>query len=97
MKLRVDYFDSVNYAEILNSINMDVGQMAAIADSSVFAFLSYSSYVTEPISDILNIRWRLSGIIPSAKRYYAFMEMGRCFKGCVCFISKGKYDGFDWR
>ena len=42
---------------------------------SVFAFLSYSSYVTGPVSDIVNIGCLLSGIIPSAKRYYAFMEL----------------------
>lgn len=36
MKLRVNYFNNTNYAEILNSINTDIGQMAAIADSSVF-------------------------------------------------------------
>lgn len=42
---------------------------------SVFAFITYSSYVTEPISAILNIGYLLSGIIPSAKRYYAFMEL----------------------
>ena len=42
---------------------------------SIFAFITYSSYVTGPISAILNIGYLLSGIIPSTKRYYMFMEL----------------------
>lgn len=34
---------------------------------SVFAFITYSAYVTGPISAILNIGYLLSGIIPSTK------------------------------
>ena len=39
---------------------------------SVFAFITYSAYVTGPISAILNIGYLLSGIFPSTKRYYPF-------------------------
>ena len=42
---------------------------------SVFAFITYSAYVTGPISAILNIGYLLSGIIPSTKRYYEFMDL----------------------
>lgn len=42
---------------------------------SVFAFITYSAYVTGPISAILNIGYLLSGIIPSTKRYYNFMAL----------------------
>ena len=42
---------------------------------SVFAFITYSTYVTGPISAILNIGYLLSGIIPSTKRYYEFMAL----------------------
>lgn len=42
---------------------------------SVFAFIIYSAYVTGPISAILNIGYLLSGIIPSTKRYYEFMNL----------------------
>lgn len=42
---------------------------------SVFAFITYSTYVTGPISAILNIGYLLSRIIPSTKRYYAFMDL----------------------
>lgn len=42
---------------------------------SVFAFITYSAYVTGPISSILNIGYLLSGIIPSTKRFYEFMDL----------------------
>lgn len=42
---------------------------------SVFAFITYSTYVTGPISAILNIGYFLSGIIPSTERYYGFMDL----------------------
>lgn len=42
---------------------------------SVFAFITYSAYVTGPISAILNIGYLLSGILPSTKRYYEFMSL----------------------
>lgn len=41
---------------------------------TVFAFITYSVYVTGPISAILNIKYLLSGIIPSTKRYYEFLS-----------------------
>lgn len=42
---------------------------------SVFAFITYSTYVTGPITAILNIGYLLSGIIPSTKRFYEFMDL----------------------
>lgn len=42
---------------------------------SIFAFITYVSYVTGPISLMLNIGYFLSGIIPSTKRYYKFMDL----------------------
>jgi ATP-binding cassette subfamily B protein len=42
---------------------------------SIFAFITYSAYVTAPISSILNIGYLLSDIIPSTRRYYEFMEL----------------------
>lgn len=42
---------------------------------TVFAFITYSAYVTGPISAILNIKYLLTGIIPSTKRYYEFLSI----------------------
>lgn len=41
---------------------------------SLFAFVSYSVFVTGPISAIMNIMYNFSNVIPSAKRFFAFME-----------------------
>lgn len=54
-------------ANLLFDLQLSVG--------SVFAFITYSTYVTGPISAILNIGYFLSGIIPSTIRYYTFMDL----------------------
>ena len=54
-------------SDLVLSMELSVG--------SVFAFVTYSTYVTGPISAILNIGYLLAGIIPSTKRYYKFMEL----------------------
>lgn len=41
----------------------------------MFAFISYSSFVTGPIAAILNIKMLLAQMIPSAKRFLEFMEL----------------------
>lgn len=68
--LMVQYLSTLLYilgANLVFDLQLSVG--------SVFAFITYSSYVTGPISAILNIGYLLSGIIPSTKRYYAFMDL----------------------
>lgn len=42
---------------------------------SVFAFITYSAYVTGPVAAIMNMGYLISGIIPSTKRFFAFMEL----------------------
>lgn len=41
----------------------------------LFAFLSYSAFVIGPISSIINISYNFSNIIPSAKRFFGFLDM----------------------
>ena len=41
----------------------------------VFAFISYSGYVTGPISMIMNLKFFLSQILPSARRLFKFLDM----------------------
>lgn len=68
--LMVQFLSTLLYilgANLVFNLQLSVG--------SVFAFITYSSYVTGPISAILNIGYLLSGIIPSTKRYYAFMDL----------------------
>lgn len=40
-----------------------------------FAFISYSAYITAPISSIINIRYYMAHIKPSAKRLSEFFEL----------------------
>ena len=47
---------------------------SGLSVGSIFAFVTYSGYVTEPVISILNILFLLSGIVPSAKRYFEFRE-----------------------
>lgn len=47
---------------------------SGLSVGSIFAFVTYSAYVTEPVISVLNIFFLLSGIIPSAKRYFAFRD-----------------------
>lgn len=65
--------------EILSTLLYIVGANLVfdfqLSVGSIFAFITYSAYVTGPISAILNIGYLLSGIIPSTKRYYEFMEL----------------------
>lgn len=41
---------------------------------SLFAFIAYSNQVLNPISAILNLNYMLVGIIPSANRYFDFID-----------------------
>ncbi|MCI9226025.1 MAG: ABC transporter ATP-binding protein [Acutalibacter sp.] len=42
---------------------------------SVFAFVSYSWYVTGPISALLNLKMYFARIMPSARRLFKFLDM----------------------
>lgn len=60
---------------VLYIIGADLVFAMELSVGSIFAFITYSVYVTTPISAILNIKFLLSGILPSAKRHYAFMDL----------------------
>lgn len=42
---------------------------------SVFAFVSYSWYVTGPVSSLLNLKMYFARIMPSARRLFKFLDM----------------------
>ncbi len=41
---------------------------------SLYAFISYSSYILGPLSSILNLRLVLANILPSAARFFEFLD-----------------------
>ena len=47
----------------------------ALTIGAVFAFVSYSSYVTGPAAMMINIKMYLARIAPSAKRLFSFLDM----------------------
>lgn len=44
---------------------------------SLFAFITYSAQVMNPISDIINLKYMLTGIFPSAYRYFTLLDDGK--------------------
>lgn len=57
---------------VLGGIQIINGSMTI---GGVFAFVSYSSYVTGPILAILNLRFMISYILPSARRLFLFLDL----------------------
>jgi len=49
----------------------------------VFAFSMYLMYVVTPLSMLMNIKYTLSGILPSVWRYYKFLELPKETEGGV--------------
>ncbi|WP_238917050.1 ABC transporter ATP-binding protein [Clostridium sp. YIM B02555] len=54
-------------ANLFLDLNMTIG--------SIFAFITYSSYIITPIYSILNIKYIVAGILPSAKNFYEFLDL----------------------
>ena len=63
MKLRVDYFNNTNYAEILNNINTDINQMASVADSSVFFVITQAFSMAGGIIGLFIIDFRMTILV----------------------------------
>lgn len=53
---------------------------------SLFAFITFISHVITPISSVLNLRYMISGILPSARRFFSMIEEGKLLQerdGCI--------------
>lgn len=110
MNIKMAFLDKFNeYSEIIvfQGINCAMYILGAyiafrngLTIGGLFAFLTYSTYVIGPISSILNIGYNFSNIIPSAKRFFEFLDMeteadgdkkslvrltGREIPGCIKF------------
>ncbi|MBY6914832.1 ABC transporter ATP-binding protein [Clostridium botulinum] len=82
--IKLSYMEKAN--EISETISLEIvtmliyiigGYMIAgdvLTIGQLIAFISYSSYVTQPIFAIMNISYTFSGVSPSAKRYFDFLE-----------------------
>ncbi|MBU3107440.1 ABC transporter ATP-binding protein [Clostridium gasigenes] len=82
--IKMSYLSKANgishtvFSEIITSLIYIIGGYMIIGDiltvGKLFAFITYSSYVTGPIFAIMNIGYTFAGVVPSAKRYFDFMD-----------------------
>lgn len=85
VNIRIAFLDKLNEnSEIIvfqgiNCVLYILGAYIAFRNGltigGLFAFLTYSTYVLSPISAILNIGYNFTNIIPSAKRFFEFLDM----------------------
>ncbi len=85
MNIKMAFLDKFNeYSEIIvfQGINCALYILGAyiafrngLTIGGLFAFLTYSTYVIAPISAILNIGYSFTNVIPSAKRFFQFLDM----------------------
>lgn len=85
MNIRMAFLDKFNeYSEtiVFQGINCAMYILGAyiafrngLTIGGLFAFLTYSTYVIGPISAILNIGYNFSNVIPSAKRFFEFLDI----------------------
>ncbi|MEA4960167.1 ABC transporter ATP-binding protein [Lutispora sp.] len=85
--MKVTFLDIVNsvsesivFELLINSLYI-IGSYFIIGGSlsvgALFSFITYSAFVTRPVSVLLNIWYSLSSIMPSAKRFFEFLDMER--------------------
>lgn len=83
--IKMDYLQKSNeisenvFEEIITALIYIVGGYMIIGNQftvgKIFAFITYSEYVTQPIFAIMNIGYSFASVLPSAKRYFNFMNM----------------------
>jgi len=103
--IKLIIFDKVNelseslFYQIIISILYIIGACMIFQNSftlgGLTAFITYSAYVTAPISAILNIGYGFSRVIPSAKRLFNFlnMECEDCGQAGIAASDKSKISG----
>lgn len=63
LKLKMSYFNDTNFAEIMNNIGMDVGNISRICDRSMFFIISQALRIFGGIIGLLIIDWRLTILV----------------------------------
>lgn len=75
---KVNEFSETALFQLITNLIYVIGAYFVFQNSmtvgELFAFITYSAYVTGPISAILNIGYNFVNILPSAKRYFEFMD-----------------------
>lgn len=72
-----EYSESLMFQIITNSLYIIGAYMVfhnGLTIGGLFAFLTYSAYVTGPISAILNLSYSFANVLPSARRLFEFLD-----------------------
>jgi ATP-binding cassette subfamily B protein len=85
LEIKMNIFDKLNELSETVLFEITTGLLYIIGGYFIFknqitigglmAFITYCVYVIAPISAMLNIGYNLSNVIPSAKRFFKFLEM----------------------
>lgn len=63
LRLRIDYFNNTNFAETINNIGMDVGNIARISDRSTFFIISQLFRAIGGLIGLVLINWKLTLLV----------------------------------
>ena len=63
MKMKMSYFNSTNYAELLNNINTDIGKMVMISDESIFFVVTQTFNMIGGLIGLFIIDYRMSILV----------------------------------
>lgn len=63
MKLDMKYFNSTNYGEIMNNLDMDVGNISKIADNSLFFIVTQVFKIIGGVIGLFLIDWKLTLVV----------------------------------
>lgn len=63
MKLDMKYFNSTNYGEIMNNLDMDVENISKIADSSIFFIITQVFKIIGGVIGLFLIDWKLTLVV----------------------------------
>ncbi|NFE59415.1 ABC transporter ATP-binding protein [Clostridium botulinum] len=76
---KANEISEIGFRQVITALIYAVGGYLIIGNTitvgKLFAFITYSSYVTGPIFSIMNIGYSFASVLPSAKRYFNFMDM----------------------
>ena len=101
MRIKANYFSSKNYAEILNNINIDIGNMTSVADEGVFFVVTQAFSMVGGIIGLFILDYRMTLMvllfIPVKSGYYeTFCKEAKKNHGRV-YYRKRKICRMVWR
>lgn len=102
-EVKMAYIENVNnisetlFDQVISTFLYLVGGYLIVGNSlsigKLFAFITYSSYITAPIFAIMNIGFTFAGILPSAERYFNFIGQNKERQVLVKKVDIDKIEG----